>query len=254
MTMILIVLNSFLLLLLTFQIRFVTSQECTVDGTKCDTHERCAVWRTEGECISSRSYMLKYCPASCEADDIATNFREVMPHDEDDSICDDKHKFCNVWANNGECEENPYDMNRFCPKSCGVCLSDDVDERELDEDDEYDSCKDKQENCVLWADHGECEVNPNYMEINCAKSCNTCDKLQVKIDEERAFNMHLEERSMEFGLKQKTEGDNAKEIAILLQESIHYFDNPLTKQLPEDVLRNCENRHELCTFWAHIGT
>jgi hypothetical protein len=34
--------------LLLFQQR-VTAQECAADGT-CDKHERCPVWREEGEC------------------------------------------------------------------------------------------------------------------------------------------------------------------------------------------------------------
>jgi ShK domain-like len=256
--MILFFTKSFLLILVV-QIGIVSSQECTADGSKCDTHERCAAWRKEGECISSRSYMLKYCPASCESDDLETNFHEVR-YDEDDGICEDKHSYCSIWADHGECEENSYDMERFCPKSCKVCslLND---ERDLEEDDEEDDsnldvvkCQNNHETCEFWASKGECEVNPNYMEQNCAKACGTCPKLQVQMDEDRAFQRKLEKESIKFGTKQSIEGENAKNIAILVQETIEYLNDPLTLQLPEQVLKNCENRHELCTFWASIGT
>eukprot|EP00980_Cylindrotheca_fusiformis_P022269 scaffold9172_cov128-Cylindrotheca_fusiformis.AAC.1 len=50
-----------LLLLLSFSAH---GQECTSNGA-CDTHERCPVWKEEGECEDSKTYMSRYCPASC---------------------------------------------------------------------------------------------------------------------------------------------------------------------------------------------
>jgi hypothetical protein len=39
-------------------------------------------------------------------------------------------------------------------------------------------CIDNNQWCSDWASKGECKNNPDYMLYNCAKSCNSCDKLQ----------------------------------------------------------------------------
>jgi hypothetical protein len=40
-------------------------------------------------------------------------------------------------------------------------------------------CIDNNQWCSDWASKGECKNNPDYMLYNCAKSCNSCDKLQT---------------------------------------------------------------------------
>ena len=37
-----------------------------------------------------------------------------------------------------------------------------------------DSCTDDHELCLLWAEEGECEINKEYMLVNCKASCRTC--------------------------------------------------------------------------------
>ena len=37
-----------------------------------------------------------------------------------------------------------------------------------------DDCQDQFKDCKLWAANGECEINPDYMLLNCASSCKTC--------------------------------------------------------------------------------
>ncbi len=41
---------------------------------------------------------------------------------------------------------------------------------------EYDNfpCVDTEEDCSAWSDEKECDVNPMWMHVYCAKSCNTC--------------------------------------------------------------------------------
>lgn len=38
-------------------------------------------------------------------------------------------------------------------------------------------CVDTNPSCSDWAKRGECQINPNYMLINCPVSCNTCDRI-----------------------------------------------------------------------------
>lgn len=35
-------------------------------------------------------------------------------------------------------------------------------------------CVDKNESCNYWASNGECQNNPDYMLVNCKKSCKNC--------------------------------------------------------------------------------
>lgn len=37
-----------------------------------------------------------------------------------------------------------------------------------------EDCTDNYEGCPVWAENGECVINPEYMLYNCAKSCKAC--------------------------------------------------------------------------------
>ena len=37
-------------------------------------------------------------------------------------------------------------------------------------------CKDYNEKCAEWQREGECESNPTWMHVHCAKTCSTCPK------------------------------------------------------------------------------
>ena len=41
-----------------------------------------------------------------------------------------------------------------------------------------DPCEDVSPDCQDWVDSGECETNPNYMLLNCRKSCGACETVQ----------------------------------------------------------------------------
>jgi prolyl 4-hydroxylase len=38
----------------------------------------------------------------------------------------------------------------------------------------FDECKDRHQQCVGWANNGECIKNPGWMTVNCPASCNNC--------------------------------------------------------------------------------
>eukprot|EP00041_Stephanoeca_diplocostata_P011032 m.178058 g.178058 ORF g.178058 m.178058 type:complete len:255 (-) comp18385_c0_seq5:8353-9117(-) len=55
----------------------------------------------------------------------------------------------------------------------------DVAERRSDRSDEQlesddPTCVDTSDNCAAWAQSGECDRNPGYMHVNCARSCSMC--------------------------------------------------------------------------------
>jgi ShK domain-like len=83
------------LLLLWQHVGQVVAQVCTKDGKLCDKHERCAAWKEDGECVRSRTYMRKHCPASCET--VREEVKEAgIAADQGD--CKDMHKHCSLWA------------------------------------------------------------------------------------------------------------------------------------------------------------
>jgi prolyl 4-hydroxylase len=55
----------------------------------------------------------------------------------------------------------------------------------VDEDDKFKSvradCVNQNELCLYWAAIGECEANPDFMTMQCAPSCLTCDKLSFEM-------------------------------------------------------------------------
>merc|ERR1711884_535346 len=116
--------------------------------------------------------------------------------------CIDKHPECGFWASQGE---NPDYMLTACRKSCDSCTLDQKYGAEQNVNDEktqeivrkaklyYDNevnvkaefasvrknCKNRHEDCSFWASVGECEENPNYMQMECALACRTCEKLDI---------------------------------------------------------------------------
>ena len=82
--------------------------------------------------------------------------------------CTDRDPSCGAWAEEGECDKNPYRMIRTCPHACGQC--------EL-------IAYDTRDECPTWAAKGECDSNVDFMLKNCPTSCGVCapaceDRLQ----------------------------------------------------------------------------
>jgi len=96
-----------------------------------------------------------------------------------------------------------------------------------------ENCKDMNEECELWASMMECEKNPPYMHTHCKKSCGICI---AKPD---------------MGEEQSTGDPGAVEV---IQRSMAYLENEvLVKPEYSNVRYHCQNRHELCSFWASMG-
>lgn len=126
-----------------------------------------------------------------------------------EKICEDKNTGCAAWAASGECSRNPPFMQTVCRLSCGTCRgftagalsnkpsvpdgtsspSSPMDtkpqktarqagvearkaERVADGVDCANSHADAE--CDKWARTGECRGNPNFMHVQCRRSCNLC--------------------------------------------------------------------------------
>lgn len=246
-------------------------QECSADGDLCDDHKDCSIWAKAGECQKNEVYMKKTCPVSCLDDNYPTK---------DEDKCKDYHSRCHVWATLGECTENPKDMKRYCAKSCNLCKADGSGEV-IEE-----VCVDKHDSCSFWTTSGECDDNPEYMLKNCAKSCGTCPRREEKkapeeniaaektiaaeeniaVEENKAAGENivqggevkvtltddekkLVELSATFGETQKVSGAEYTRTLANIRETLEYL-NDEDESFPESIMRQCKNKHELCSFWA----
>jgi len=63
----------------------------------------------------------------------------------------------------------------------------------------------------------------------------------------------LAELSVKFGTPQTVEGSQRNEVAEKVKKTAEYMESEQMMELEEDVRKNCQNRHELCSFWAVIG-
>ncbi|CAB9498731.1 Prolyl 4-hydroxylase subunit alpha-1 [Seminavis robusta] len=120
---------------------------------------------------------------------------------------------------------------------------------------EYDAvrdiCKNKHESCAFWAMLGECEKNPNYMKLNCAPICQTCDFLSIETrcpldpnavdalypgDITKMFNRILTDPSIQqyqptiVSRPEYAEGDTAETANYILGPWMVVFENALTDE------------------------
>ena len=75
--------------------------------------------------------------------------------------CDDKNRFCDEWASQGDCSTLPKFMEENCPKSCGMCV-------------ETEPCEDRSSTCSNWTSHCTNSAYSSSLAIYCRKTCNLC--------------------------------------------------------------------------------
>ncbi|XP_064079183.1 zinc metalloproteinase nas-4-like isoform X6 [Macrobrachium nipponense] len=79
---------------------------------------------------------------------------------------DNNEKYCQPWADRGECENNPTWMSVNCRKACRQCV--------IPGGAAGKECQDHDIHCGTWMEAGECTRNPDYMSLFCKKSCEIC--------------------------------------------------------------------------------
>jgi len=91
--------------------------------------------------------------------------------------CQDANNQCSYWASAGECARNPQYMKTNCKKSCNACSGSGSPRRRrraATGGQGSGNCQDANNQCSYWATAGECARNPQYMRVNCKRSCNAC--------------------------------------------------------------------------------
>lgn len=133
-------------------------------------------WADAGECIENPQYMLVYCAKSCNICHYKGDLRELMV---------ERLK---------QAEEAKKEAEALLKTKYGVEQTVTSDEAKATEaamkeymetkvlvDDKYSSvrkdCLNRSPNCVFWASIGECEKTRDYMVVQCAPACQTCEML-----------------------------------------------------------------------------
>mmetsp|Transcript_34633 Transcript_34633/g.81651 ORF Transcript_34633/g.81651 Transcript_34633/m.81651 type:complete len:549 (-) Transcript_34633:247-1893(-) len=225
----------------------VASQECRADGS-CDSHEQCPIWRDEGECYRSPTYMRETCKVSCDDMEESPGRKE----------CKDIHKNCPIWKELAECETNA-SVKKYCPLSCEKCKP----KTSIASKEGEILCEDDHENCGVWADSGECDANPGYMLTNCKKACNVCkstatngmkSKTDNAVDQAPTADVaDLLRRTGEFGVIQNADGSQEELTLEAIRKMMKYVESDEFMFLPKKIKENCKNKENLCSFWAAIG-
>mmetsp|Transcript_12318 Transcript_12318/g.16210 ORF Transcript_12318/g.16210 Transcript_12318/m.16210 type:complete len:195 (-) Transcript_12318:222-806(-) len=105
------------------------------------------------------------------------------------------------------------------------------------------SCLNQNPKCDSWANTGECSNNPSYMLVNCPSSCDSC------IDLHSGATQRIPETGEADLVMQKllqTQAYVMEEFLLTTTSRQHYHTN-------RAFLRDCQNKHDLCTFWAVHG-
>jgi prolyl 4-hydroxylase len=209
--------------------------------------------------------MNTHCAGSCE--NVRATAMKESSIELQSGHCVDRHDDCPAWAALGECDSvSNGDMRKYCAVSCGICEA----EPGASSSGEADGCVDGHENCAFWAQLGECDANPNYMKINCQRSCKTCPVVaNTKSTDDTTGQTEtttssssstatleeseLKRQTASFGTIQAIEGTQKDEVVARVEKSIAYMQSEVVQTLPETVRTQCQNRNELCAFWAVIG-
>uniref|UniRef100_A0A0M3IIZ8 ShKT domain-containing protein n=1 Tax=Ascaris lumbricoides TaxID=6252 RepID=A0A0M3IIZ8_ASCLU len=138
--------------------------------------------------------MSEWCKASCAKCHPAYDL-----HNE----CSDRHRMCEFWADEGECDKNSLWMFENCRNSCAQCdhkrneicppspisgekkINFPLRRKIISETKmwcvELSECSDRHRMCEFWADEGECDKNSLWMFENCRNSCAQCDHKRNEI-------------------------------------------------------------------------
>jgi hypothetical protein len=96
-------------------------------------------------------------------------------------------------------------------------------------------CLDVEERCPEWADDGECQANPGYMQFHCRKSCQTC------------LDGHI-------GVTQiAPESETRSAVADRLVSTARYLQSLSDDDENSHLLLGCNNNEPNCTYWAVRG-
>ncbi|MGK3736256.1 MAG: hypothetical protein ACI8RD_004981 [Bacillariaceae sp.] len=141
------------------------------------------------------------------------------------------------------------DKNKLIVKT--ECLATDEDYRSfhcLAAPEEYirvPTCVDENENCLNWANNGECQKNQQFMLVDCRKSCKSCIDLHGGSSSNAVLGSG--EGVQQIAIKEETR----QKILKRLYETQEYLHREAKRNI--QTMKRCVNKHSECTHWWSIG-
>mmetsp|Transcript_512 Transcript_512/g.767 ORF Transcript_512/g.767 Transcript_512/m.767 type:complete len:514 (-) Transcript_512:113-1654(-) len=157
--------------------------ECDENGTckpPCvDTNEKCAEWADGGECDVNPSYMLYSCRSSCKTCDL--DEKELK------SLAEHKRKL-HLVGGDERMLETPYGITQTMTFESNSDIKEVMKKMEAyidtvvnvdpEYEDVYESCKNRDPNCLRWKIEGRC--SEETIQLQCAPMCQICEVLDIK--------------------------------------------------------------------------
>ena len=111
-----------------------------------------------------------------------------------------------------------------------------------------EACTDKHGYCDLWAEKGECLINPIYMRNACKRSCWVC--VDYGSDERDLMEMYVR---MDLGVNQ--DHSNSEDVKQVIRDMEDYATGTMSdRENYTDYMREkCTNRDMSCARWAVEG-
>jgi len=99
------------------------------------------------------------------------------------------------------------------------------------------------EMCLYHANNGKCDINPQFMLLNCQKSCKVCMSETKFIDV--GYIQHFGDFT--------DINDEISVLKVIRESSLYLLDNFLGNSELERLRPLCQNNHDLCSYWASLG-
>jgi hypothetical protein len=179
--------------LLPIQTLFVNANDeqlCTAesDGDTANNNNCEAVYSEPDTNIPSENNANEFL-SDDEEDDDDEDAEEDDDEDDDEhpsecsNLADPDTNDCKSLAETGECTTNPGFMKYQCASSCGTCRDFNAAYGIIHDGNNNDNirtrgsgqpCTDLYRECKQWAGQGECAYNPDFMLVQCERSCMIC--------------------------------------------------------------------------------
>ncbi|XP_071525279.1 zinc metalloproteinase nas-4-like isoform X2 [Panulirus ornatus] len=106
-----------------------------------------------------------------------------------------------------------------------------------------EECLDNDQYCQEWADRGECEANPTWMNVNCRRACRQCGGATGKECQDHSVHCRMWTETDECA-------NNPDYMSIFCKKSCglchdHEADSPKPKK--------CEDKNKYCSAWSNIA-
>jgi hypothetical protein len=218
----------------------------------------CTIWATQGECEENGDYMLEECAPACQSCDQLS-----VADCECEADCESEEFGVRQVLDNSDIPEEDQNMfdeaevMRHLEETKAYMATVNLSTGDNDEEQVESDCYNSDAFCTFWATLGECTKNPDFMLVECAPSCKSCDHVSSEMEEGPGSDYGV----VQITDPTKFDGSFDVDLATVLQklQATDEYMAALQQQDPEDEDEDdedeeaCVNHFAMCTIWAVTG-